>query len=32
MEMVGLLWWNTGNVIIFAEVHIEKQLRMYAEL
>jgi Flp pilus assembly protein TadB len=24
MEMMGLLWWNTGNNIHFAELHITK--------
>jgi hypothetical protein len=32
MEMVGLLWWNTGNDIHFAEFHTAKRLRMYTEL
>jgi hypothetical protein len=32
VEIVGLLWCNTSNDIQFAELHIEKHLRMYTEL
>jgi hypothetical protein len=31
MEMIGLLWWNTGNNIYFAEFHSAKHFRMYTE-
>jgi hypothetical protein len=29
VEMVGLVWWNTGNDILFAEFHTAKHLRTY---
>jgi hypothetical protein len=32
VEMVGLLWWNDGSDIHFAEFHIAKNLRTYTEL
>jgi len=31
IDMVGVMWWNTGNNIRFAEFHISRHLRMYPD-